>query len=69
MTTTTGVLKSGTHSGSTYVELGIWVYHSGKLVGGGYFDEVAFRGSAASNPYYYVNGKGTNFELLSPKKK
>ena len=60
MTTTSGVLGSGTHKGSSYVELGIFVYHSGKLVGGDNFDEVAFNGAASSNPYYFVNGKGVN---------
>ena len=60
MTTTTGTLKSGAHSGSSFVEFGISVYHSGKLVGGDKFDEVAFNGKAAVSPYFFVSGKGTN---------
>jgi Thermopsin len=60
MTTTTGVLASGSHSGSSYIKFGIWVYHSGKLVGGSFFDEVAFNGPAASNPYFFVSGSGKN---------
>jgi hypothetical protein len=60
ITTTTGVLSSGIHSGSSYVEFGIWAYQSGKLVGGGDYDEVAFKGTAVAHPYFYVNGKGTN---------
>ncbi len=60
MTTTTGTLKSGAHSGSSYIQFAISVYHSGKLVGGDKFDEVAFNGKAAAAPYFFVNGKGTN---------
>ena len=60
ITIITGVLSSGTHSGSSYIEFGIWVYHSDTLVGGDDFDEVAFNGAAAAHPYFYVNGKGTN---------
>jgi thermopsin len=60
LTTTTGVLPSGTYSGSSYVIFGIWVYHNGKLVSGQNYDEVAFKGAAASNPYFYVNGVGKN---------
>jgi hypothetical protein len=56
MNTTTGVLTSGTHSGSTYVEFGIWVYHSGTLVGGGWYDEIAFKGKASSSPSINVGG-------------
>ncbi len=60
ITTTTGVLSSGAHSGSSYAEFGIWVYQSGKLIGGDDFDQVAFQGKAAVHPYFYVNGKGKN---------
>ncbi|HXQ93261.1 MAG TPA: thermopsin family protease [Nitrososphaerales archaeon] len=60
MTTTTGVLSSGPYSGSSYVQFGIWVYHSGKLVSGDVYDEVAFNGHASSSPYFYVSGTGTN---------
>jgi len=60
MTTTTGVLSSGHHSGSSYVEFGIWVYHSGKLVTGSWFDEVAFSGPASSKPYFFVSGSTRN---------
>jgi hypothetical protein len=60
MSTTTGKLSSGSYSGSSYVEFGIWVYQSGKLVGGDDFDEVAFQGTATSSPYFYVNGNGIN---------
>ncbi len=59
-TTTTGVLSSGTHSGSSYVEFGIWVYHNGRLVSGQNYDEVAFNGKAASTPYFYVSGTTNN---------
>ena len=60
MTTITGVLSSGPHAGSSYVEFGIWVYHSGTLVGGSWFDEVAFNGVAPSKPYFFVSGSTKN---------
>ena len=56
MTTTTGVLSSGKYSGSAYVELGMWVYHAGKLVDGSWYDEVAFSAPASSKPYFFVGG-------------
>ncbi|MFI5450493.1 MAG: thermopsin family protease [Candidatus Bathyarchaeia archaeon] len=60
MTTTTGVLSSGPHAGSTYIEFGIWVYHSGKLVGGSFFDQVAFSAAAPNKPYFFVSGATRN---------
>lgn len=66
MNTTTGVLASGTYAGHSYIEFGIWVYHSGTLVGGGWYDEVAFNAKASSNPYVYVNGaQGNPFGLYN----
>jgi len=63
-TTKTGILSSGTHSGSSYVEFGIWVYHDGKLVSGQDYDEVAFDGKASTSPYFYVSGTTNNpYEL------
>ena len=57
---TTGILSSGTYTGHSYFEFGIWVYHSGTLVGGGNFDEVAFTAKAKSAPYFYVSGGQKN---------
>ena len=36
------------------------MYHSGKLVGGNWYDEVAFSGKSATKPYFFVSGTGTN---------
>ena len=58
---TTGILSSGTYAGHSYVEFGIWVYHSNTLVGGGWFDQVAFSApKVKSAPYFYVSGTHKN---------
>jgi hypothetical protein len=56
MLVTTSVLTSGIHSGSSYVTFEIQVFHSGALVGGATFDEVAFNGKATTNPAFKVGG-------------
>jgi Thermopsin len=65
MVLTTGVMTSGTYTGHSYFEFGIWVYHSNTLVGGGWFDEVAFSAKvsatkASKAPYFFVSGSQKN---------
>jgi hypothetical protein len=58
MVTVTGKIPAGQpHAGASYVQFGIWVYHSGTLVGGQNFDKVAFSGTATSAPKIQVGGK------------
>ena len=57
----TGILSSGTYSGHSYFEFGIWVYHSNSLVGGGWYDEVAFSAAKVKTaPYFFVSGSQNN---------
>jgi hypothetical protein len=56
MNTTIFVLNSGAYKGHTAVEFGIWVYHSGKLLKGEWYDLVAFSGKARTEPVIRVGG-------------
>ncbi|MDA4131242.1 MAG: thermopsin [Thaumarchaeota archaeon] len=60
LTTTIGVLQSGSHTGSSYVTFQMAAYENGKLIWTDTFDEVAFNGLAPSSPYFYVSGKTMN---------
>lgn len=59
--TVTGTMTSGPYAGASYVEFGLWVYHKGQILGGQWYDEIAFNGSAnGKNPYFFVEDKNYN---------
>lgn len=56
LNTTTFINPKGGAKGASTVELGLWVYHAGVLVNGGWYDEDSYDSKAPSSPAFQVGG-------------